>query len=197
MQKKYFKKIMGDRCYLSPVSMNDIEQYTEWINDMSVSVTMGQLSQVLTIEKEREILQKLSGDYIFAIIDKKTDNLIGNTGLHKIDWVNRTAEYGLFIGDKAYWNKGYGTEVNLLMLDYAFYVLNLSHVHLQVLAFNEWAIKSYEKAGYKTVGKLTEFWEIAGKRHDMVIMEVLAKDFESPFICEALGNRHLAVSIRE
>ncbi|MCL2065080.1 MAG: GNAT family N-acetyltransferase [Candidatus Cloacimonetes bacterium] len=188
MQKKYFKKIIGDKCYLSPVSMEDAGQYTEWLNDMSVSITMGQFSQVISLEKEKEILQKISRDYIFAIIDKSTDKLIGNTGLHKIDWVNRTAEYGIFIGDKSFWNKGYATEVNILMLDYAFYVLNLKHVHLQVLAFNKWAIKSYEKAGYKTVGKLTEFWEIEGKRHDMLIMEALAKDIESRFFVTGIGK---------
>ena len=189
MQTKYYKKIVGDKCYLSPVSMDDAPQYTEWLNDPSVSVTMGQLSKVISLEKEKEILHKLLNEYIFAIIDKETDILIGNTGLHKIDWVNRTAEYGLFIGDKSFWNKGYGTEVNLLMLDYAFSTLNLKHVHLQVLAFNKGAIKSYEKVGYKTVGKLTEFWELAGKRYDMLIMEVLAKDFESRYICEVIGVR--------
>ena len=31
---KYFKKIIGDKCYLSPINLEDAEQYTEWLNDL-------------------------------------------------------------------------------------------------------------------------------------------------------------------
>ena len=46
----------------------------------------------------------------FTIYERVTLRPIGNTGLHKIDFRNRTAEFGIMIGEKDCWGKGYGTE---------------------------------------------------------------------------------------
>ena len=32
----YFKKLIGKKCYLSPINVNDAEIFTEWLNDMEV-----------------------------------------------------------------------------------------------------------------------------------------------------------------
>ena len=33
MEKKYIKKLLGDKVYLSPISLDDVEEYTQMINN--------------------------------------------------------------------------------------------------------------------------------------------------------------------
>jgi len=181
---KYFKKLIGEKCYLSPISIEDAEQYAEWLNDLEVSTNLLVANQQITLQKEIEILTEMSKNQsqIFGIIDLKSDKLIGNCSLFKINHRNRKAEFGIFIGDKKFWNKGYGTEAAKLILDYGFNILNLNNIMLEVFSYNKRAIKSYEKVGFKTIGKRRETLIIGSKKYDEIFMDILAKDFESVYI---------------
>lgn len=96
---------------------------------------------------------KLSKEHNYAIIDVETNLLIGNCGLMDLDNINRTAEIGIFIGNKDYWNKGFGTEAIILLCNYAFKYLNLNNIQLRVYSFNLRAIKSYEKLDLRQLEK--------------------------------------------
>ncbi|MBT3168762.1 MAG: GNAT family N-acetyltransferase [Candidatus Cloacimonetes bacterium] len=176
---RYFKKIIGEKCYLSPINIEDAEKYTEWLNDFEIAKYLLLYRQQITMTKEKEILAKMSekGDFIFAIIDKKTDKLIGNCGFHNINAVNQRAEFGIFIGDKNCQNKGFGTEAGKLLLDFGFNILNLNNILLEVYSFNERAIKAYEKMGFKHIGKQREAKIMTGKKYDKIFMDMLATEF--------------------
>ena len=188
MDDRYFKKIMGEKCYLSPMSMEDAAQYAEWLNDTAVGLPLLQIGEVLNLEKEKDQLKSLSQGYNFSIVDKDKDKLIGSIGLFNVDLVHGRAEMGIMIGDRNFWNRGYGTEATQLLLDFSFNALNLSHIRLGVFSFNPRAIRCYEKVGFKTVGKFTEYIQIAGTRYDMILMEMLAKDYESVYLKKALED---------
>ena len=126
---KYFKKLLGERIYLSPRNVEDVEIFTEWMNDFYVTDYIGRSSKTITLQQEKQYLE--SGDdnkNTFAIIDIKTDKMIGTIGLHSVDHINRTATLGIFIGNKNYWSKGYGTEAIQLISDFAFNYLNLNNI---------------------------------------------------------------------
>jgi len=182
MESKYFKKVVGEKCYLSPMALEDAPYFTEWLNDADVVMNLNMMEQVINLETEQDLLKKLSGDYNFAIVDLKTNKLIGSTGIMHVDLIHRKAEFGIFIGTKNFRDRGYGTEATKLMLDFAFNVLNLYHIHLGVFSFNTRAIKCYENAGFRTVGRLSKARQLAGERYDIVFMEILADEFESPYI---------------
>lgn len=99
---KYFKKIEGKEVYLSPMNIEDVEIYTKWLNDFSVTDGLGMSARVTTLSNEREFINNntINGTYQFAIIDKETDKLIGNGGYSSIDHLRQTGELGLFIGDE-------------------------------------------------------------------------------------------------
>jgi Acetyltransferase (GNAT) domain len=78
----------------------------------------------LTSEKEQEWY------------DRETLRPIGNTGPRSVDHRNRTATFGILIGEPECGGKGYGTESTRLMLDYAFTVLGLHNVMLTGLESN-------------------------------------------------------------
>jgi RimJ/RimL family protein N-acetyltransferase len=176
--KMYFKKLVGKKCYLSPIDINDAEKFTEWLNDLELTINLGPLySQVINVESEKSFLEKLSKDQNYSIIDIEINELIGNCGFLEIDQLNQTAEFGIFIGKKDFRGKGYGTEAISLLLDYGFKALNLHNIFLRTYSFNKNAIKCYEKIGFKYIGKRRGALNRNMERHDIVFMDILVNEF--------------------
>ena len=176
---KYFKKIVGDRIYLSPMNTEDAEKYIEWLTDRRVSDGLNHTKKVLNVEGEREwILSSLKkGDYQFAIVRKEDDTLLGNCGFNDIDNMEKNAEIGLFIGEEENRSKGYGAEVLKLLLDYGFNYLNFHNIYLHVYSFNERAYACYKKVGFKECGRMHEAYRQNGKWYDIIEMEILEDEY--------------------
>ena len=139
---KYFKKLVGDRIYLSPRNSQDVELFTKWLNDFQVTDYTGRSGSIVTLEGERQYLEQTASEEnrYFVIVTLDKDEMIGTVSLERINYVNRSATLGVFIGEEAYRNGGYGTEAINLILDYGFNYLNLNSIQLDVYAFNERAI---------------------------------------------------------
>lgn len=186
---KYFRKMVGEKCYLSPISIDDAEKYTEWVNDLEIGQFVLFSSTIFDLDKERETLKQLmQHSIVFAIVEKDTNKVIGNCGLHGVNEVHRRATFGIFIGEKTYWNQGIGTEATALILDYAFNIMNLNNIALEVVAYNQRAIRCYEKVGFKYVGKRRNHVFMAGKYHDVLIYDILAEEFQSPYVKEVFDR---------
>jgi RimJ/RimL family protein N-acetyltransferase len=169
--------MIGSKCYLSPVNSDDAEKFTEWLNDLEVIINLTFYNRIINTENEKTFLEKLSQEHNYTIIDNITNELIGNCGYVHLDHLNQTGEIGIFIGNKNFWNRGYGTEALTLLLDYGFKALNLHNIGLTVLSFNKRAIKSYEKVGFKIIGKKREAILRGGERHDLIFMDILHNEF--------------------
>lgn len=180
----YFKKLIGKRIYLSPRGSGDYLKFTEWLNDMEVTRGLTTSHMLYTAESEKSFLESNVGpnERTFVIVDGSVDKLIGTCGLLDIDFINRNAMLGIFIGDKDYWNDGYGQEAINLILDFGFNVLNLHNIMLKVYSYNERAINCYKKIGFKEAGRIRESKIIAGKKYDDILMDILSTEFESDYI---------------
>lgn len=180
---KYFKKLEGERIYLSPRNADDVEIFTEWMNDFFVTDYIGRSNAIMTLQEEKECLENMNNDKsVFAIIDSKTDKIIGTVGLHNVDNINRTATLGIFIGNRNYLSKGYGTEAIQLILDFGFNYLNLNNIDLDVMEFNQRAVKCYKKCGFKEIGRRRKCKFINGKYYDSISMDILAEEFTKSYI---------------
>jgi len=180
---KYFKKILGDRIYLSPRSLEDAEKYTEWMNDFQITDYTGRSHQTMSIEAEKRYLEEhAKEDTVFAIVEKDTDKLLGTVGLHQVDNIKRRATLGIFIGEEDYRSKGYGTEAVRLILDFGFNYLNLNNIKLDLMEFNERALKCYIKCGFKEYGRRRKCNFINGKYYDTIEMDILAEEFKENYI---------------
>jgi len=113
----------------------------------------------------------------FAILTLDEDKVIGSCGLDGISWHDRTSWVGIGIGERDYWGKGYGTDAMHILARYAFEELGLYRLNLNVFSYNERAIRSYEKVGYKVEGTVREALHRDGKRYDLVFMGLLREDF--------------------
>ena len=176
---KYFKKIPGERVYLSPLNIEDAETYIKWLNDRSVTDGLGDtyLNFNLIIEKDwlEENLKK--GSHIYAIVLNETDELIGNVGVEDIKPAHGTATVGIFIGEAQNRGKGYGTEALNLLVGYAFGVLNLQNIMLMVFEFNQNAVKSYQKVGFKEFGRRRKAYYLNNQYHDIIFMDITREDW--------------------
>lgn len=180
---KYFKKLVGERVYLAPMIMENLEKYTEWMNDFETTDYIGRSAGVTTLESERKWLERnVENEGMFCIVEKESDKLIGNIGLKNINHLHRTATLGIFIGDKECRNKGYGTDAIKLLLDYGFNYLNLKNIKLDVFEFNERAKACYEKCGFKEYGRRRKCYFLNGKYYDRIEMDILAEEFEGDYI---------------
>ncbi len=175
---RYFKKIQGERLYLSPPNAEDVETYVRWLSDRSVTDGLGNTFSLISLSSEREWLQKAAETYQFAIVRQEDNTLIGNCGLEPISHIHRTAEAGLFIGEEADRGKGYGAEALGLLVDYGFQVLNLHSIMLRVFSFNERAIACYKKIGFQEFGRRRECYYLNGIYYDSIHMDLLKEERE-------------------
>ena len=116
---------------------------------------------------------------VFLIIETKNHRPIGCMGLHKIDWINRTAESGASIGEKKYQNKGYGTDAKMFFLNYAFNTLNLRKINSAAFSFNKRSLAYNGKCGYKIEGVFKRQFFRNGKYHDAIMIAVFKEDFQN------------------
>lgn len=173
----YFRKMIGKKCYLSPIDENDAEKFTTWLNDLDITEYLTLYPSIINVPSEKALLQNLSKEHNYSVIDKNSNELIGNCGFGNIDHINQTADIGIFLGDKSYWARGYGTEALNLLLDYGFKALNFHNVQLSVYSFNERAIKCYEKLGFKTIGKRRSSILRNRERYDIIYMDILYDEY--------------------
>jgi len=77
---------------------------------------------------------------------------IGTCGVYNYD--ARDGQIGIRIGDKNYWDKGYGTDVMSTLVNYCLTTLGIARIWLKVLPTNARAIRCYEKCGFVKCGKV-------------------------------------------
>lgn len=176
--------ILGDLVALGPLRRELLPSYHRWVNDFPTLRTLGLRPTPLTIEAETAWYDTQTGDATaaFTIYERSTWRPVGNTGLHAIDHRNRSAVFGILIGEPEARGRGYGTETARLMLDYAFTALGLHSVMLTCIEFNLAGRNAYRKAGFKEIGRRRQSRWMGGRLWDEILMDCVATEFESPVL---------------
>lgn len=180
---KYFKKIIGERIYLSPRSSEDVEIFTQWLNDFKTTDYIGMSGTLTTLEGEKKYLEENNTpEATFVIVTIEDNKMLGSISLERINHINRSATLGIFIGDKDFRSKGYGKEAIKLTLEYGFKYLNLKNIKLDLMEFNERALKCYKKCGFKEYGRRRKCRFVDGKYYDSIEMDILNEEFNEDCI---------------
>jgi RimJ/RimL family protein N-acetyltransferase len=173
----YTGKLVRLRAY----EKSDISTILQFLNDPEVKRLMNPgIPYPITVEDEEKWLasnSSLKETYSFAIETLEDGKYIGGCGINEINWKNSWATIGIFIGDKNYWGRGYGTDAIDTLVKFIFEQLNINKIKLEVFSFNERAINSYKKVGFKVEGVLREELFRDGKYHDILIMGLLRKEY--------------------
>ncbi|NIV13834.1 MAG: GNAT family N-acetyltransferase [Aliifodinibius sp.] len=175
--------IYGDRIRLVAIEKEDLPLFVEWLNDPEVRHGID-LYLPMSLAQEEKWFEKMlerSPDTQPLTIEVREGNRwvkIGNMGLFQFNPRARSAEIGIMIGNKEYWNQGYGTEATTLMLIHGFETLNLHRVMLRVYEDNQRAIRCYEKVGFVHEGRMREAHYSDGVYRDIIIMGVIRSEWE-------------------
>jgi RimJ/RimL family protein N-acetyltransferase len=173
--------LIGTNVYLRPLEREDAAQIVAWLNDPEITHSLT-LYRPLSRRAEEDYLDKLAAsepEIGLGIAVRETDRLIGVTGLKDLDVKNRSACFGIVIGEKAEWDKGHGTEATALMVRYAFETLNLNRVWLHVLEYNQRGVRAYEKVGFRKEGVLRQEHYRHGRYWDTITMAILRADWDA------------------
>jgi RimJ/RimL family protein N-acetyltransferase len=185
--------IVGDRVALGPLHRDHAPLFERWMNDFATQRLSGfpEPAEPWATERVTQFMDRLltSPDRAwFAIYETESWRPIGHANLRGIDHRHRTAEFGITIGDPADRGKGYGTEATRLILDYAFTALGLHNVLLDTNEYNAAAVRAYEKAGFKEIGRRRQAYSMGGRLWDVIFMDCLASEFTSPVLSRILGG---------
>lgn len=171
----------SSRIRLRKMTQEDTELYHAWRNDMEVMRSTNPSMDVYSLEETQGFVDQVilgsQSSRSYILVDKANEAPIGIVSLILIDYKNRNAECIIDIGEKEYWGKGYGTEGLKLLLDYAFYELNLHRVSLKVFSFNDRAIHLYKKLGFQQEGLIRECLFREGKWHHVIQMGILQEEY--------------------
>ena len=164
--------IEGQTVRLRPITFEDTVDIVRWRSDPDVW-RFFLFREPFTPEMHENWLTNkvMTGQVIqYIIVDRESGKSTGSVYLRDIDYINESAEFGIFIGEAHARNRGIGTETARIITDFGFHVLGLHRIFLRVLAGNEAARRSYEKASFKTEGIFRDFIKLDDEFTDMVFM---------------------------
>ncbi len=178
--------IYGDRVRLRAMERSDIPTFVRWFNDPEVRRYLLMHTPPSSAQEEQwfeDILQRQQRQEVFIfVVEARIEDEwapIGNISLFRINWKDRWAIFGIALGEKAHWDKGYGTDATRTMLRFAFEELNLHRVELEVFDENARARRCYEKVGFRYEGTRRQAAFFEGRYHDSHLMSILREEFQS------------------
>lgn len=166
--------LTGNKVSLRPIERGDLEKLNQWKNDEAVYQNLGGGFMPVSIhiqEKWMDSLMDTTGNNKRFMIETHEGEAIGMIGLYSINWIHRTCELGIFIGEKEQQGKGYGKEAYQLLERFAESYLNLRKIKAFVVADNASATKMYDRLGFRKAGELLKERYINGTYHSVNIME--------------------------
>ncbi|MDH6350757.1 MULTISPECIES: GNAT family N-acetyltransferase [Brevibacillus] len=176
--------LVGKRVYLRPLGQDDVDFYYHSLYSSDTRKLTGTQKHFTReqIEQYFESKRHDSTSVLLAIALCENDEVIGDVQLGDIDPFNRNAYIRIAIHQPAYQSKGYGSEALLLMLDYGFGILNLHRIELNVFAYNERAIHTYEKLGFQHEGVQRQALYYNHAYHDSILMSMLAEEYRGRYV---------------
>ncbi len=169
-------EIKGSKINLRSKKIEDAEQDYEWRTDPELSALDATVPINISL---REYISHFKDELKYPVpwsikyaIEDKNGYLIGNIMYYDIDPIDKEAEIGIIIGDKAFLSEGYGTDALHTLASHVFNTTNIILLYLHTLTTNERAKKAFKKVGFKEVGPVRK------EGMNFIKMELLKADWE-------------------
>lgn len=173
--------LRGSRVRLRPLERGDLPRYQELFSEPEISLHYGGLGvpENLTRLQRRYDAGEFDNTDRFLLLAIETEGtLIGAMVLRNEENLpSRSATFGIIIGERAYLDRGYGTEASTLLLDYAFAVLGYHKINLDLFEYNARARAMYEKLGFVLEGRRRENHWSRGRFWDDILMGITAEEW--------------------
>lgn len=171
--------IAGEHVQLRAIERSDLRSLCDWRNDPDLRRYFREHRELNSDDQTRWFEQVVIADpstIMFGIESRGDRTLLGACGLASIDWVSRTAELSLYLGE-GYVDGADAPEATRLVLSYAFDVLDLQRAWVEVYDYDRGKQELYEALGFKLEGRLREHHFDRGRRHDSLVYGLLREEF--------------------
>lgn len=160
------------------INLSDEEKalVLKWRNHESVRYWMYS-THVISKKEHLEFINNLKSDNknFYWLVSDMSGNGLGVIYLQNYDMNNRNAYFGIYTNPERR-----GKKIGIILIEclktIAFKIGNLHTLKLEVLDFNERAIKFYMDVGFQREGVLAEFVYRDSKWHDVLIMGAINRD---------------------
>lgn len=167
---------------LRELKKEDLQRINKWRNDNELINCLGAPFRYINLDVDYRwydsYIQNRSTNIRCAIVEiNNEDDILGLVSLTNIDYINRSAEFHIMIGNKDNRGKGIGYFAATEILKHAFNNVNLNRIELGVLESNLQALKLYEKIGFKREGVMRQSTYKNGEFVNMIMMGILKNEF--------------------
>lgn len=171
--------LQNGQIQLRGLEATDLPDRHRWLNDPEVTRYFTHLGAApLAYSQLLKWYQSLNPNQeIHFAVDTLDQIHIGGAQLKSIDWKNRNAELGLFIGDPQFRGRGMGQQITRLLTGYGFDTLNLHRLWLRVDETNHAAVHCYSKCDFRAEGCFRDEVFRDGIYHSTILMSLLENEW--------------------
>ena len=173
--------LTGELTGLRAIEERDLPQLLAWRNDPRMRRYFREYRELNMVQQRGWFDAKVNSDpsiRMFSVIDLETNQLMGAAGLCYIDWVNRNADFSIYLGaDDLYIDEDFAPDAGRTLLRYGFEELNLHKVWSEIYSLDAPKQKLFYELGFAREGvhRQTHFTE--GKWVDSLFYGLLASEF--------------------
>ena len=171
--------IKGQYTSLRAIEKEDLSQLLLWRNDPNLRRYFREYRELNFDQQTDWFEQKVNNDIstkMFAIIDSR-QNLLGAAGLCYIDWINRTADFSIYIGqDGIYIDEILAPDAAKILIKYGFEELGLNRLWSEIYDYDEAKVEFFNSLGFNLDGTHRQTHWSENKWHDSFFFSLLATD---------------------
>jgi RimJ/RimL family protein N-acetyltransferase len=166
-----YKRMTGEKVYLTALISEDAETVTRWLNDPEVTQYLSEHREIKSLELVKEDMEEhIKTGAAFAVFDRDSDTMIGTCVLDG-DGIM------ILMGEKEYWSKGCDTEAISFLLDFGFNLRNCGNISVSAYSHDTRSLALFEEIGFtKTVVQRERL--IRGRdKYDLIFFDMLASEY--------------------
>lgn len=167
--------LKGKNLTLRPVEHKDLETLRYWRTSPEVSRNYEDKQQISPLEQERWFESVSLSNRAHYFVIEKDGEFLGACNVGDISRVHRTAKMGIYFIPREESNSFLPVEAAMLLLDYAFYSLNLRKICGAALETNQRSISFHHGLGFVDEGVLKQHVSHEGRYVD-IIQQALFRD---------------------
>ena len=176
-------KLETERLIIRSISIDDKNEIFEYRSDTNTNKYQGWIPK--TIDDVENFIGKISKQinipetwFQFVLIEKNTQKIIGDIGVHFIDMENKQVEIGCTL-NSVFQHKGYATESLKKIIDYLFKELNKHRIIASIDPNNYNSIRMVEKIGFRKEAHFVESLLVNGVWVDDLVYALIEKEWEN------------------
>jgi RimJ/RimL family protein N-acetyltransferase len=176
--------ISGTHVGLRAIEPGDLEQLLAWRNRPTFRRYFREYRELSSVNQQQWFNAKVLGDpdtRMFSIVESASGKLLGACGLCYIDWINRTADFSIYIGhDHLYIDAVYAVDAGTQLLKYGFEELAMHRIWCEIYDYDTAKTAFLPHLGFTLDGRHRQTHWAEGAWHDSLFFGILSHEFLKP-----------------